>query len=59
MKAFLKYEGINDLVVVATPAGLDLQHSIGGVKGSLNPATLRAGYMQVDNKLEPVWDIEV
>jgi hypothetical protein len=49
------------IFLVNEPTGVDLHHSIDGVKGALKAARLRAGYLQVQNgkRLEPVWDIEV
>ena len=58
-KAFLKYDGVNELSMLVPPAGVDMEHAVEGVKGSLKPATLRAGYMHVNGALEPVWDVEV
>jgi extracellular elastinolytic metalloproteinase len=57
--AFLKYDTDSVLAVPRPAVGVDLRHTITGVKGALTPATLRAGYMHVDGQLEPVWDIEV
>ena len=45
--------------MLVPPAGVDMEHAVEGVKGSLKPATLRAGYMHVNGALEPVWDVEV
>lgn len=40
---------------------MDQKQLIGGIKGALSPAMVRAGYVQVENgkRLEPVWDIQV
>lgn len=58
--AFLKYSEDSDLFVLRPPSqSVDMNHTIDGIKGANAPATVRAGYVQVNGQLEPVWDIEV
>jgi len=59
--AFLKIDSKGTTLQASAAPGLDLAHQISGVKGSVTPANLRAGYLQVENgqRLEPVWDIQL